>query len=72
MKKTIALPLIAALALGVAACSKPAENTANAETSADMNAASTDAMADINAATDNAMDNSMDMAGNVSNASNAM
>ncbi len=58
MKKTIALPLIAVLALGAAACSKKADdNTANTEASADMNAAATDAMADINAATDNASDN---------------
>ena len=58
MKKTIALPLIAVLALGAAACSKKAEdNTANTEASADMNAAATDELADINAATDNASDN---------------
>lgn len=56
MKKTIALPLILAVALGAAACSKKADETANTDNSADLNAAANDAIADVNAATDNAMD----------------
>lgn len=82
MKKTIALPLIAAIALGTAACSKnEADNgaTANTEASADMNAAATDAIADVNAASENASENAMMSAGNGAdmnasdtNASNAM
>ncbi len=55
MKKTIALPLILAVALGAAACGKKAEE-APADNSADLNAAANDAIADVNAATDNALD----------------
>ncbi len=58
MKKTIALPLILAVALGAAACSKKADDTANTDNSADLNPAANDAIADVNAATDNALDSS--------------
>lgn len=76
MKKIVALPLIAALALGVAACKKTDDSANNADVSADLNASANDAIADVNAATDNALD-----AGNAAldnaavsdtNASNAM
>jgi hypothetical protein len=61
MKKIVALPLIAALALGVAACKKSEDTAANnADVSADLNASANDAMADVNAATDNSLE-----AGNV-------
>jgi hypothetical protein len=81
MKKIVALPLIAAVALGAAACSKKAEDNSavNAEASADMNAAANDAIADVNAATENATENSVAAADNAAvlnasdtNASNAM
>ncbi|WP_419825143.1 hypothetical protein [Sphingomonas sp.] len=81
MKKIVALPLIAAVALGAAACSKKSEDNSamNTEASADMNAAANDAIADVNAATeagaDNAsmaMDNASAMNASDTNASNAM
>jgi hypothetical protein len=76
MKKTIALPLILAVALGAAACSKKADDTANTDNSADLNAAANDAIADVNAATDNAMDATNMSADNASmteaNSTNAM
>lgn len=57
MKKIVALPLIVAVAMGVAACSPKTESANNADVSADLNAAANDAIADVNAATDNALDN---------------
>jgi hypothetical protein len=56
MKKIVALPIIAALALGAAACSKTDTAANNADVSADLNASENDAMADVNAATDNALE----------------
>ena len=76
MKKTIALPLIIAVALGAAACSKKADDTANTDNSADLNAAANDAIADVNAATDNALDATNAAADNAAitdvNSTNAM
>jgi len=58
MKKIVALPLIVAVAMGVAACKKTEEAPANnTDVSADLNAAANDAMADVNAANTAAMDN---------------
>ncbi|MDB5737259.1 MAG: hypothetical protein JWO65_927 [Sphingomonas bacterium] len=76
MKKTIALPLIIAVAMGAAACKKSEDTTVNNETTADLNAAANDAMADVNAATDNATDASANAVDNAStmeaNSTNAM
>jgi hypothetical protein len=76
MKKTIALPLILAVALGAAACKKTEDTTANTDNSADLNAAANDAIADVNAATDNAMDETNASADNAAtteaNSTNAM
>jgi hypothetical protein len=80
MKKIVALPLIVAVAMGVAACKKTEDAPANnADVSADLNAAANDAIADVNAATANATDNSaaaLDNAAstdaNVANTTNAM
>jgi hypothetical protein len=66
MKKTIALPLILAVALGAAACSKKTDEPANVDNSADLNAAANDAIADVNAATDNALDASANAVDNAS------
>lgn len=75
MKKIVALPLIVAVAMGVAACKKTETVANNAEVSADLNAAANDAMADVNAAganvTDNAM-GAMDNAAATTNTANAM
>jgi hypothetical protein len=76
MKKTIALPLILAVALGAAACTKKADDTANTDNSADLNVAANDAISDVNAATDNAMDATNAAADNAvsteANSTNAM
>jgi hypothetical protein len=78
MKKIVALPLIVAVAMGAAACSKKSDAANNADVSADLNAAANDAIADVNAATANATDNSaaaLDNAAsadsNVANSTNA-
>jgi hypothetical protein len=78
MKKIVALPLIVAVAMGVAACKPKSDAANNADVSADLNAAANDAIADVNAATANASDNSaaaLDNAAaadsNVANSTNA-
>jgi hypothetical protein len=58
MKKIVALPLIVAVAMGAAACSKKSDSANNADVSADLNAAANDAIADVNAATADSTDNS--------------
>jgi hypothetical protein len=75
MKKIVALPLIVAVAMGVAACKKTETVANNADVSADLNAAANDAMADVNAATTNATGNTasaMDNAAATTNTANAM
>ena len=79
MKKIVALPLIVAVAMGVAACKKTETVANNADVSADLNAAANDAIADVNAANEAALDNgaaAMDNAAmtdaNVANTTNAM
>lgn len=75
MKKIVALPLIVAVAMGVAACKKTETVANNADVSADLNAAANDAMADVNAADTNAADaNAMGAMDNAAttNAANAM
>ncbi len=57
MKKIVALPLIVAVAMGVAACKKTETAANNADVSADLNAAANDAIADVNAANEAALDN---------------
>jgi len=63
MKKIVALPLIVAVAMGAAACTKKTDAANNADVSADLNAAANDAIADVNAATADATDNSAAAAG---------
>ncbi|MGN6121405.1 MAG: hypothetical protein ACTHOJ_00470 [Sphingomonas oligoaromativorans] len=76
MKKIVALPLIVAVAMGVAACKKTETAANNADVSADLNAAANDAIADVNAANEAALDNgaaAMDNAATTeANTANAM
>lgn len=73
MKKIVALPLIVAVAMGVAACKKTETVANNADVSADLNAAANDALADVNAADVNATDNTaaLDNTAATTNAANA-
>jgi hypothetical protein len=74
MKKFVVLSLVAVASLGLGACSKSAENTAEANEAAvaDLNATANEAIEDVNAAeavneADAALDNAADTA-----ATNAM
>lgn len=70
MKKFVVLSLVAVASLGLGACSKSAENTAEAnEAVADLNATANEAIEDVNAAeavneADAALDNAGEAADN--------
>jgi uncharacterized protein YcfL len=70
MKKIVMLSVVAAASLGLAACSKSEDATANAANEAvmDVNATAAEAMTDINAAAENVAD----AAANVENAADAV